>query len=150
MYTIELQHLTLHTAQNSVLGAIENICDSFHLEEQFGVISYAMHELLSVMECCSDNQDAEFSVNLYVENDRISTQVLDFKNMEEVSARIDRATMDDADTAAYTVGCLTDNHELRNNGAELWLDIMVTPTFDAVDRAGILHQQTVKSQNAMR
>ena len=150
MYTTELQHLTLHTAQNSVLGAIENICDSFHLEDQFGVISYAMHELLSVMERCSDNQDAEFSVNLYVENDRISAQILDFQNITEVAARINNSTMNDTDTAAYTVGCLTDCHELRHNNEELWLDMMVTPTFDTFDRASILHQQTVNSQNLLR
>ncbi|MCQ2279398.1 MAG: hypothetical protein MJZ49_01180 [Bacteroidales bacterium] len=147
MYNIELQNLTLQDAQNRILGAVENICDSFHLDEQFGTISYGMHELMSLVERCSETQFTNFTVNFYVESDRISVQLLNFNSLTEVAQMIDKASFNDADTAAFTVACLTDKHELRNNGQELWFDIMVTPTFDTVDRAAILQQNTKKVEN---
>lgn len=147
MYNIELQNLTLQDAQNRILGAVENLCDSFHLDEQFGTISYGMHELMSLVERCSDSQYSNFTVNFYVESDRISVQLLNFKNLAEVTRMLDNASFNDADTAAFTVSCLTDKHELRNEGTELWLDIMVTPTFDTIDRAAILQQSTKKVEN---
>lgn len=147
MYNIELQNLSLPDAQNRILGAVENLCDSFHLDEQFGTISYGMHELMSLVERCSNTQFTNFTVNFYVENDRISVQLLNFNNLTEVARFIDKASFNDADTAAFTVACLTDKHELRNNGQELWFDIMVTPTFDTIDRAAILQQNTKKVEN---
>lgn len=147
MYNIELQNLTLQDAQNRILGAVENICDSFHLDEQFGTISYGMHELMSLVERCSETQFTNFTVNFYVESDRISVQLLNFNSLTEVAQMIDNASFNDADTAAFTVACLTDKHELRNNGQELWFDIMVTPTFDTIDRAAILQQNTKKVEN---
>lgn len=147
MYNIELQNLSLPDAQNRILGAVENLCDSFHLDEQFGTISYGMHELMSLVERCSDTQFTNFTVNFYVENDRISVQLLNFNSLAEVAQMIDKASFNDADTAAFTVACLTDKHELRNNGQELWFDIIVTPTFDTIDRAAILQQNTKKVEN---
>lgn len=147
MYNIELQNLSLPDAQNRILGAVENLCDSFHLDEQFGTISYGMHELMSLVERCSDTQFNDFTVNFYVESDRISVQLLNFNSLAEVAQLIDKASFNDADTAAFTVACLTDKHELRNNGQELWFDIMVTPTFDTIDRAAILQQNTKKVEN---
>lgn len=147
MYNIELQNLTLQNVQNRILGAVENLCNSFHLDEQFGTISYGMHELMSLVERCSNTQFTNFTVNFYVENDRISVQLLNFNSLAEVAQMIDKASFNDADTAAFTVACLTDKHELRNNGQELWFDIMVTPTFDTIDRAAILQQNTKKVEN---
>lgn len=147
MYNIELQNLTLQDAQNRILGAVENLCDTFHLDEQFGTISYGMHELMSLVERCSDTQYGNFSVNFYVENDRVSVQLLNFCNLTEVASMIDKSSFNDADTAAFTVACLTDKHELRNEGKELWFDIMVTPLFDTVDRAAILQENTKKVEN---
>ena len=144
MYTIEIQNLNLQNAQGRVLGAIENLCDSFGLEEQFGVLSYGMHELVSLMERTFENQNDEFAINLYIQNDRVSVQVLAPQSLGDIARMIDTATFEDAETAGFIVSQLTDTRELRNDGRELWLDIMVTPTFPVADRAEILAHNTVK------
>ena len=144
MYTIEIQNLNLQNAQGRVLGAIENLCDTFGLEEQFGVLSYGMHELVSLMERTFENQNDEFAINFYIQNDRVSVQVLAPKSLGDIARMLDTATFEDAETAAFIVSQLTDTRELRNDGRELWLDIMVTPTFPVADRAEILAHHTIK------
>ncbi len=144
MYTIEIQNLNLQNAQGRVLGAIENLCDSFGLEEQFGVLSYGMHELVSLMERTFENQNDEFAINFYIQNDRVSVQVLAPKSLGDIARMLETATFEDPETAAFIVSQLTDTRELRNDGKELWLDIMVTPTFPVADRAEILAHHTVK------
>lgn len=144
MYTIEIQNLNLQNAQGRVLGAIENLCDTFGLEEQFGVLSYGMHELVSLMERTFENQNDEFAINFYIQNDRVSVQVLAPKSLGDIARMLDTATFEDAETAAFIVSQLTDTCELRNDGKELWLDIMVTPTFPVADRAEILAHHTIK------
>ena len=144
MYNIEIQNLNLQNAQGRVLGAIENLCDSFGLEDQFGVLSYGMHELVSLMERTFENQNDEFAINFYIQNDRVSVQVLAPKSLGDIARMLETATYEDAETAAFIVSQLTDSRELRNDGRELWLDIMVTPTFPVADRAEILAHHTVK------
>ena len=150
MYNIELKHITLENAQAEILKASENICSTFQLEEQFGVISFGLHELVSLIERCSDNQDATFSVNFYIEAEKISVQITDCQVLNEVSAMITKATLDDADTTAYTVGCLMDSCELRDGGRELWLDIAVHSTFGTIDRAAVLQHEQVKKDAEVR
>ena len=144
MYNIEIQNLNLQNAQGRVLGAIENLCDSFGLEDQFGVLSYGMHELVSLMERTFENQNDEFAINFYIQNDRVSVQVLAPKSLGDIARMLETATYEDAETAGFIVSQLTDSRELRNDGKELWLDIMVTPTFPVADRAEILAHNTVK------
>ena len=144
MYTIEIQNLNLQNAQGRVLGAVENLCDTFGLEEQFGVLSYGMHELVSLMERTFENQNDEFAINFYIQSDRVSVQVLAPQSLGDIARMIDTATYEDAETAGFIVSQLTDSRELRNDGRELWLDIMVTPTFPVADRAEILAHHTVK------
>ena len=144
MYNIEIQNLNLQNAQGRVLGAIENLCDSFGLEDQFGVLSYGMHELVSLMERTFENQNDEFAINFYIQNDRVSVQVLAPKSLGDIARMLETATYEDAETAAFIVSQLTDSRELRNDGRELWLDIMVTPTLPVADRAEILAHHTVK------
>ncbi|MCQ2263125.1 MAG: hypothetical protein MJZ70_02470 [Bacteroidales bacterium] len=146
MYNIELSNLTLAEAQNRILGAVENICDTYHLDEQFGTISYGMHELVSLLERCSDSQEKEFTVNFYIEQDRLSVQVLNADHLNEVYQQLEKATLNDADTTAFTVNALTDSYELKDNGNELWLDIMAAPTFDTINRAEILKKETIRNK----
>ena len=71
-------------------------------------------------------------------------QVLAPQSLGDIARMIDSATYEDAETAGFIVSQLTDSRELRNDGRELWLDIMVTPTFPVADRAEILAHNTVK------
>ena len=144
MYTIEIQNLNLQNAQGRVLGAVENLCDTFGLEDQFGVLSYGMHELISLIERSVEDQHYEFSINFYIQNDRVSVQVLAPQSLGDIARMLETATFEDAETVAFIVSQLTDTRELRNDGRELWLDIMVTPTFPVADRAEILAHHTVK------
>lgn len=146
MYNIELKHITLQNAQTEVLKATENICETFQLEEQFGVISYGMHELVSLIERTSDNQDITFTINFFIEGEKIAIQVSDCQSVGEVYHRITKSSLEDADTTAYTVGCLTDQCELRDGGNVLWLEIEVHPTYSTVNRAEVLQQQAVQKQ----
>jgi len=142
MYNIELKNITLETAQTSVLQTVENICDQFKMENHFGTISTALHEMLSLMERFSEDIEAPFTVNFYVEQEKVSVQVLNYRQWEEVQRALDTCSVNDADATAFTAKTLLDVVEFRDNA--LWMEINATATADQPDRAQILHEQTVK------
>lgn len=150
MYNIELEHITLHNAQNEVLKACENICDTYHLEDQFGVISFGMHELVSLLERSSNSQDATFSISFFIDADKISVQVLNFNELQEVAQWISNAKLEDADTTAYTVATLTDKCELLQDGKELRLEIEASPVFDTFNRTTVLQQEAIRKEEKAR
>ena len=143
MYNIELKNITLETAQTAVLQAVENICDQFQMENHFGTISTALHEMLSLMERFSDDAEAPFTVNFYVETEKVSIQILNYRQWTDVQRAIDTCSVEDADTAAFTAHSLLDTVEFRDNG--IWMEIEAYATADQPDRAKILHAETVKT-----
>lgn len=146
MYNIELPHLTIENAQNEALRAAENICSNFHLEAHFGTLSYAMHELLALMERYCDDQSNAFDINFYIEQDTVSIQIVNYQNFKEIERCLRSATIDDSDTSAYTVTCLTDRFEFRDNYREMWVELMLNADIETIDRAQILAQETVLSR----
>lgn len=146
MYNIELQHLTLENAQNETLSAIENLCSSFNLEDHFGTISFAMHELLELMERHSDSQYTSFDINFYIEQNKVSVQIVNYHNFKEIEQDLQQASLDDVETGAFTIVSLTDGFEFRDNYNEMWVDIMVNADIEQIDRAQILEQENVLSR----
>lgn len=143
MYNIELKNITLENAQTAVLQTVENICDQFQMENHFGTISMALHEMLSLMERFSDDAEAPFTVNFFVEAEKVSVQVLNYRQWQDVQRTLDTCSVEDADTTAFTVQSLMDTVEFRDNG--IWMEIVAHATEDQPDRAQILHTETVKT-----
>ncbi|MBQ7734477.1 MAG: hypothetical protein IJT61_00890 [Bacteroidales bacterium] len=143
MYNIELKNITLETAQTSVLQTVENICDQFRMENHFGTISTALHEMLSLIERFSDDAEAPFNVNFFVEAEKVSVQVLNYRQWEEVQRALETCSVNDADATAFTAKTLLDNVEFRDKG--IWMEIAASATEDQPDRAQILHTETVKT-----
>ena len=143
MYNIELKNITLENAQTAVLQTVENICDQFQMENHFGTISTGLHEMLSLMERFSDDVEAPFTVNFFVEAEKVSVQVLNYRQWEEVQRALDTCSVEDADATAFTAKTLIDTVEFRDNG--IWMEIDAHVTEDQPDRAQILHTETVKT-----
>ncbi|HPT51911.1 MAG TPA: hypothetical protein PK740_01355 [Bacteroidales bacterium] len=141
MYNIELEHLTLENAQMQILHATENLCDTFKLSEHFGTLSFALHETVNLMERFCENQADDFSVNFYIDSEKISTQIIGYQNIQELSAVLSHATLNDAETSAFTVMNLVDNIEFRNNQSEIWMEFHVKPTLDAINRSDLLKKE---------
>ena len=144
MYNIELQRITLETAQTDVLQAVENICDQFKMENHFGTISMALHEVISLMERFSNDAEAPFTVNFYVEEEKVSVQILNYRQWEDVQRAFDTCSVNDADATAFTAKTLLDKVEFREN--TIWMEIDAAATADQPDRAQILHNETVKAE----
>ena len=143
MYNVELKNITLETAQTDVLQVVENICDQFRMENHFGTISTALHEMLSLMERFSEDADAPFSINFFVEAEKVSVQVLNYRQWEDVQRALETCSVNDADATAFTAKTLLDVVEFRDNG--IWMEIAAHATEDQPDRAQILHTETVKA-----
>ena len=143
MYNIELKNITLENAQTAVLQAVENICDQFRMENHFGTISTALHEMLSLMERFSDDAEAPFTVNFFVEAEKVSVQVLNYRQWQDVQHALDTCSAEDADHSAFTAKTLLDTAEFNDNG--IWMEIEACSTEDQPDRAQILHTETVKT-----
>lgn len=143
MFNVELKNITLVTAQTEVLQAVENICDQFKMENHFGTISTALHEMLSLMERFSADAEAPFTINFFVEAEKVSVQVLNYRQWEDVQRALETCSVDDADAAAFTARTLLDTVEFRDNG--IWMEIAAYATADQPDRAQILHTETVKA-----
>ena len=144
MYNIELQRITLETAQTDVLQAVENICDQFKMENHFGTISTALHEVISLMERFSNDAEAPFTVNFYVEEEKVSVQILNYRQWEDVQRAFDTCSVNDADATAFIAKTLLDKVEFREN--TIWMEIDAAATADQPDRAQILHNETVKAE----
>lgn len=143
MYNIELKNITLESAQTNVLQVVENICDQFRMENHFGTISTALHEMLSLMERFSDDAEAPFTVNFYVEQEKVSVQILNYRQWVEVQRALETCSVNDADATAFTAKTLLDTVEFHDNG--IWMEIEATATEAQPDRAQILHAETVKT-----
>ena len=143
MYNVELKNITLETAQTAVLQTVENICDQFRMENHFGTISTALHEMLSLMERFSDDAEAPFTINFFVEAEKVSVQVLNYRQWQDVQRALETCSVEDADTTAFTVQSLMDTVEFRDNG--IWMEIAAYATTEQPDRAQILHTETVKT-----
>ena len=143
MYNVELKNITLETAQTDVLQVVENICDLFRMENHFGTISTALHEMLSLMERFSEDADAPFSINFFVEAEKVSVQVLNYRQWEDVQRALETCSVNDADATAFTAKTLLDVVEFRDNG--IWMEIAAYATTEQPDRAQILHTETVKT-----
>ena len=143
MYNIELKNITLETAQSAVLQTVENICDQFQMENHFGTVSTALHEMLSLMERFSDDAEAPFTVNFFVEAEKVSIQILNYRQWQDVQRVLDTCSVEDADATAFIAKTLLDVVEFRDNG--IWMEIEAYATVDQPDRAQILHTETVKT-----
>ena len=143
MYNVELKNITLETAQTAVFQTVENICDQFRMENHFGTISTALHEMLSLMERFSDDAEAPFTINFFVEAEKVSVQVLNYRQWQDVQRALETCSVEDADTTAFTVQSLMDTVEFRDNG--IWMEIAAYATTEQPDRAQILHTETVKT-----
>ena len=143
MYNVELKNITLETAQTDVLQVVENICDQFKMENHFGTVSTALHEMLSLMERFSEDAEAPFTVNFFVESEKVSVQVLNYRQWQDVQRSLDTCSVNDADATAFTAKTLLDAIEFRDNG--IWMEIEAYATEDQPDRAEILHAETVKT-----
>lgn len=143
MYNIELKNITLETAQTTVLQTIENICDQFRMENHFGTISTGLHEMLSLMERFSDDVESPFTISFFVEAEKVSVQVLNYRQWEEVQHALETCSVNDADTTAFTAKTLLDTVEFRDNA--IWMEINATAIVEQPDRAQILHTETVKT-----
>ena len=143
MYNVELKNITLENAQTAVLQTVENICDQFQMKNHFGTISTGLHEMLSLMERFSDDVEAPFTVNFFVEAEKVSVQVLNYRQWQDVQRALDTCSVEDADTTAFTAQSLMDKVEFRDNG--IWMEIEAHATEDQPDRAQILHTETVKT-----
>ena len=143
MYNIELKNITLENAQTSVLQAVENICDQFRMENHFGTISTALHEMLTLMERFSEDIETPFTVNFFVESEKVAVQVLNYQQWADVQRALDTCSVEDADATAFTAKTLLDTVEFRDNG--IWMEIEAYATADQPNRAQILHTETVKT-----
>ena len=143
MYNVELKNITLETAQTDVLQVVENICDQFKMENHFGTISTALHEMLSLMERFSEDIEAPFTINFFVEEEKVSVQVLNYRQWADVQRAFETCSVNDADATAFTAKSLLDVIEFHDGG--IWMEIEAYATADQPDRAQILHTETVKT-----
>ena len=145
MYNIELNNVKFENAQTEVLRAVENLCDTFHIEHHLGTISYALFELIDLMQQNPMNHYGDFSINFYVDNDQVNVQITDYNNFNQIEDLLTHASINDADTRAFTVLSLTDRIEFRNQGKEMWIEIAASPLIDAIDRAELLMKKQIKT-----
>lgn len=141
MYNIELSHLTHEEAQSAVLQAIENICAQFQMEAHFGTLSFAMHELLNLMASAPNPSYKTFNINFYIENQKVSIQVSDYLNTRTIAGWLRGATLDDAQTAAFTIQQLTDTIEMDEAHGSMWLEFLVPAETEVIDRREILQNE---------
>ncbi len=141
MYNIELKNLKIENAQMEILRTTENLCDSFQVTEHFGTLSFALHEMINLMERFSDSQEDTFSINFFIDNDMISAQISGYPNVKELSLPLQNAALNDTDTTAFTIANLVDKLDFRNNNSEIWLEFHIKPQFTRIDRAELLQKE---------
>lgn len=73
MYSFEMTGLDAENIQDELLGLIENSCEQFHLQDFFGIISTALHEIVDqILQLQVDNL---FSLSVLLNNKQIRIQI---------------------------------------------------------------------------
>lgn len=128
MINIEFTHLNAENALTTALGAIENICDEYSIQNHFGTISLAVTETLKQIFECAHSSDTEVDLNFHICNKNVAAEFHCDTALTQIHDEV--AKQDGACDEIFTIMRLADNITFSGDN-DMLIEFAVQPHFTA-------------------
>lgn len=129
MYNFELTLSDKSSAQLETLKMVENICDEFNLQDHFGTISMAIHNIVEYFIITSKDE-FEITMSILIEPESLSVIIQGSTSLRELKEDIQSANENNKQDI-YSFLLLTDVLEFREDDTELYFKFHVKPHIKA-------------------
>ena len=123
MYRFEINRIDNEHVGKEMLQTIENICEEFGMENDFGIISTAMQQLVDLIGAYTQDAPNHYSMVFTVDNQRLVSTVQQEIAMPAFEQSVLRADSDGAQILAR----LADSIECSEDGRQLGLEFEINP-----------------------
>lgn len=123
MYRFELNNIDSQSVSTEMLQVIENICDEFGLNNDFGIISTAMQQLIDLIEAHTHQAQDSYSMVFTVDSQRLIVSMQHKLAMPQFEKEVLQSESDEA----MILDRLTDTIECLNEGREFCVAFDIHP-----------------------
>lgn len=147
MYNFELKQLDATTAITETLKVIEDFCEAYKLENDFGTISLATNDLLVLIIEKSDSKNLELDINFNLNNQQLTIQIISNQPLNHIVPSLVKASLENKDHTIFVINQLIDNIKLDVENNQLLIDFDVKPQFTEIqqNREKVLAKQKKQS-----
>lgn len=144
MYSLELKQVSREDVIKETLNAIETICETYRLENQLGIFTFSMTELLTHILQSIENQDVEFDIGFFIDTRAVVVRIQLEESMQTLQQQLTSTI--DVESPFFTIRHLTDKIEFHHDARELSIEFTVNPqpTTLAEERTSNIIEQSVK------
>lgn len=129
MYNFELKQLDATAAITETLNVIENFCETYKLENDFGTISLAMNDLLILIIENSDSENLELAINFNLNNQQLAIQITSNQTLDNIMPTLSNASPENNDQNIFVIKQLIDNISFDAENSQLLVEFDVKPQF---------------------
>ncbi|HHU46662.1 MAG TPA: hypothetical protein GXZ40_02045 [Bacteroidales bacterium] len=129
MYNFELKQLDATAAITETLNVIENFCETYKLENDFGTISLAMNDLLILIIENSDSENLELTINFNLNNQQLAIQITSNQTLDNIMPTLSNASPENNDQNIFVIKQLIDNISFDAENNQLLVEFDVKPQF---------------------
>jgi len=129
MYNFELKQLDATAAITETLNVIENFCETYKLENDFGTISLAMNDLLILIIENSDSENLELTINFNLNNQQLAIQITSNQTLDNIMPALSNASPENNDQNIFVIKQLIDNISFDAENNQLLVEFDVKPQF---------------------
>lgn len=129
MYNFELKQLDATAAITETLNVIENFCETYKLENDFGTISLAMNDLLILIIENSDSENLELTINFNLNNQQLAIQITSNQTLDNIMPTLSNASPENNDQNIFVIKQLIDNISFDAENSQLLVEFDVKPQF---------------------
>lgn len=129
MYNFELKQLDATAAITETLNVIENFCETYKLENDFGTISLAMNDLLILIIENSDSENLELTINFNLNNQQLAIQITSNQTLDNIMPALSNASPENNDQNIFVIKQLIDNISFDAENSQLLVEFDVKPQF---------------------
>ena len=126
MFNFELNDLHADNLQSETLRMLENISEEFQLENDFGVISMTMHELISQILILSVDKNFESTLNFFVDAGELSVQIHHSESLTSLKNIFESVDINH-NTSPFIIAQLSDQIEFNNEDQDITVSFHVKP-----------------------
>jgi len=143
MYHLELKQLHADNAVSEALRTIETICDEYRLEEQFGILSLSVIEMLTQMMTASSDGTPEINIDFFIENSIVTVHIQNNQSISVLAKQLQSPLAVDTDNSLHAILRLVDKLTFKEDENEVILEYFLRPqpTAPVAERAETIIEQ---------
>lgn len=126
MFCIECHHLEKEKLQSESLKAVEQLCEQFHLQDAFGIISTSLYEILDRISLLSKDEFFETSLTFLVEHSEVTVRIEHSESLDELQHLLSKSDFK-TESSSTIISSLTDQIEFLDDNKSINMSFHVKP-----------------------